>query len=236
VSRRAQDSRDVVVLSHETRADVARGDIDLNNLPSGRVDVLARCASAALFVSHGVRACVRVWLMLRDVRLTLCVDGAAARGLHPDERTLGSAIRRALRAHAGRDSCTMPAGWSVLADDAVELRLRQLTRPASSQRVTGECETADDATVRPGKAGFIVLHELGASVTPLLLSEARGSAPTTVLVLGDHQGFDAEEEACFEKLGGVRASVSHVPLLASHCIVLVHAALDAAWFACQQPR
>ena len=58
-----QDAREVVVLCHTPPA-TAAGKFDLSNLPSGRVDVLARCAAAALFVSHGVRRSVRLWLVL----------------------------------------------------------------------------------------------------------------------------------------------------------------------------
>ena len=50
----------------------------------------------------------------------------------------------------------------------------------------------------------------------------------TVFVLGDHLGFTDAEEQCMAELGGLRVSVSPLPLLASHCIVLAHAALDAA--------
>ena len=44
------------------------------------------------------------------------------------------------------------AGTRLYADSTEEARLLCLA--------AGECETADDAAVRPGEAGFIVLHEL----------------------------------------------------------------------------
>ena len=40
--------RDLVVLCHRTPDRVARGRFKLDNLPDGRVDLLARCASAAV--------------------------------------------------------------------------------------------------------------------------------------------------------------------------------------------
>lgn len=69
------DPRDIVLLCHATPPLVAAGDIDLNNLPAGRVDVLARCVAAALCVSHGVRKHTRVWLMLRDANVSVVCDG-----------------------------------------------------------------------------------------------------------------------------------------------------------------
>ena len=209
------DARDIAVLCHETRSDVASGAFDLNNLPCGRVDVLARCVSAALFLSHGVRQNVRLWLLLRDVGLTVCLDGARAKGLHPDERTIGSAIKRTLRSwDAGDAAHTTPLGWSVFADKNLEDRLRYI--------LNGSRHAGDAAT------GFVVCHELGVPLTAALAAKARGTAPSTLLVLGDHQGFSVEEEACFERCGGIKAQVSPVPLLASHCIVLAHAVLDTA--------
>ena len=90
------DPRDVVLLCHGTSERIGAGQIDLNNLPNGRLDVLARCVAASLFVSYGIRQSTRLWLLLRDVGLTISVDGAHVRGLHPDERTLAAAIRQTL--------------------------------------------------------------------------------------------------------------------------------------------
>ena len=66
------DRRELVVLCHGTPLAVARGKFELNDLAAGRVDLLARCVASALFYSHGVRKNVRVWLMMRDARRTIC--------------------------------------------------------------------------------------------------------------------------------------------------------------------
>ena len=54
------------------------------------------------------------------------------------------------------------------------------------------------------------------------------------MVLGDHLGFSVAEEALFEALGGVRARVSPLPLLASHVVVLAHAVLDVEELAAER--
>ena len=59
-----------------------------------------------------------------------------------------------------------------------------------------------------------------------LLEEVGGER--TVLVVGDHVGFTQEEQDAMQHLGAIKASLGPVPLLASHCIVLAHAVLDAA--------
>ena len=66
------DRRELVVLCHGTPLAVANGKFELSDLAAGRVDLLARCVASALFYSHGVRKSVRVWLMLREARRTLC--------------------------------------------------------------------------------------------------------------------------------------------------------------------
>ena len=76
-------------------------DFSLNNLPasSGRLDVLVRCLRAALLVSHGLRRTTVAYLVLlgtpgapRAIR----VDGATARFLRPDERSLAVIVQKAL--------------------------------------------------------------------------------------------------------------------------------------------
>ena len=48
------------------------------------------------------------------------------------------------------------------------------------------------------------------------------------MVAGDHLGYTPDDEAALQRLGAVRCSLGHVPLLTSHCIVLSHHWLDAA--------
>ena len=306
------DQRDIVLLCHETRPEVASGSFDLNNLPSvraspcsqilcpylppinarsmwrffttesvslrvrqGRVDVLARCVAASMFVSHGVRRNVRVWLMLRDVGITLRLSGMSAKGLHPDERTLASAIKKALRAAASTQHA-MPPGWRAYTGDtsleALEARLRFVIMPTSpgndggqgsdgdSTRANGvgtdtlgECDsggcigsgpacassalsTRRDQRCEPAR--LVVLHEQGVPLGDALLraeghepaaAAAAGSRRHTVIVLGSHHGFTADEEALLSSLRALRACVSPLPLLGSHCIILAHAELDRAF-------
>ena len=58
--------RDFVVVCHNVSPLVLRGTFSPNNLLEGRVDVLARCVSAALWLSNGVRADTTLWLALGD--------------------------------------------------------------------------------------------------------------------------------------------------------------------------
>lgn len=87
--------RDVVVLGHEAPLSP---DVSLDDLPgTGRLDLLSRCVTAGLLVSHDIREDARVHLVLRD-EVTVRFDGATLQGLNPDERSTAARIRDALAA------------------------------------------------------------------------------------------------------------------------------------------
>jgi tRNA (pseudouridine54-N1)-methyltransferase len=68
---------------------------------SGRLDVLVRSLRAALLVSHGVRRDTIVYLVLlggaRAPR-TIRIEGAEARFLRPEERSLATLVKKVLAA------------------------------------------------------------------------------------------------------------------------------------------
>lgn len=272
--RMPNDVREIILLCHGMPSLVADGSFELNNLPHGRVDVLARCTAAALFVSHSMRRTTRVHLMLTDYNLTLSVDGSLAKGLHPDERSMASAIKRALQGHVRQaanggemetakvprpkrpsarraaEMRSLPAGWRVTREDSLRKRLEAVGvgRLAAKDESMGKGDETE-AVLRKAKGSvrFLVMHERGEPLSPELLGEIAPASnsssvgeaflePSTVLVLGDHLGFTQEEEQCLEFMGGVRANVSPLPLLASHCIVLAHAVLDRVAMGADGPR
>ena len=135
------------------------------------------------------------------------------------------------------------AGWTVRSGEGLRALLLELgATPAKGDEshaeaaVTGEAAMTVDAGVTgaPG-VRLLVMHERGETLSGSLLHATRPVVTSsversvrTVLVLGDHLGFTEEEESVVDELGGAKASVSPLPLLASHCIVLAHAALDSA--------
>jgi len=213
----ASGPRDLIVVCHRTPDKVAQGRFRLDNLPDGRVDLLARCASAAIFTSHGVRRETRLWLALQDQSVCLCLDGSTARGMHPDERTLAAAMKRTLAVEHGATSRADTAnGWSYHAG-GLEQRLRELRQQRPVSR---------------GPRPILQLHEDGEATLQALLAAGGGgqpaASPGAVLVLGDQLGFTSGEEALLASAGARRATVSPRGLLTSHCIVLAHHALDEA--------
>lgn len=77
------------------------GKFSLSDMPggAGRMDILCRCVNASLFLSHGMRRDVEVYLVLLgppDPPKTVLFPGKTVRYLSPDERSSGSLIQKAL--------------------------------------------------------------------------------------------------------------------------------------------
>jgi tRNA (pseudouridine54-N1)-methyltransferase len=82
------------------------GDFSLSDMPgaAGRMDILCRCVNTSLFLSHGMRRDVEVYLVLLGPPhppRTIFFSGEKVRYLSPDERSAGSLIKKALDIPAG---------------------------------------------------------------------------------------------------------------------------------------
>ena len=188
------------------RRATASPDFSLDNLPasSGRIDVLLRCLRAALLVSHGLRRDTVVYLVLlggpRAPR-TVRVDGATARFLRPDERSLAITVRKALAAPVeGAGFVPLRNGFAV-AEGGLSAVLEDLS-PVSS-------------------LGLFVLEE-GAPD----LREAPLAGVDPVFFLGDHLGFDEVTRAQLRELGATPVGLGPVSVHADDAVVLVAHELD----------
>jgi tRNA (pseudouridine54-N1)-methyltransferase len=136
--------------------------LSLINLPasSGRLDVLLRCLRAALLVSHGVRRDTVVYLVLLGdpgAPRTLRVDGATAKFLRPDERSLAVLAQKALAApRAGEGFVTVRPGVAV-ADGGLDAVLGDVGTATPYVLEEG----ARDAPIEPGDAVFFLGDHLG---------------------------------------------------------------------------
>ena len=161
--------RQFVVLGHDVPTDP--GSISLSDIPgAGRLDLLCRCVSAGVFLSHGIRERVRVHLVIAD-ELTVSFDADTLRHLHPDERNVAARIRDALDAR-------VDAIGHMPADVSPGVELRRMGLEATLNRLT----EADESTL-------VQLHEDGA---PLVDAEPPSDP---VFVLSDHNDFTAGEAA-----------------------------------------
>jgi len=70
----------------------------VNTLLTGRIDVLARCANSALWISNAIRKDTNVYLMLFPHNITIEIRGDEVQCLNPDERTMALYLQRTLLA------------------------------------------------------------------------------------------------------------------------------------------
>jgi tRNA (pseudouridine54-N1)-methyltransferase len=183
----------------------ASGEFLPDDLPgtSGRLDVLLRCARAALLWSHGIRADVAVYLVLcggaRAPR-ALRIDGSTARFIRPDERSLATLARKAL---------------STRADEGVQGFVE--VRPGIAIARDGLESALADVGAAPG----FVLEEEGPD-----LRESPEGLGEAVFFLGDHLGFDGRTRERLAATGARAVAVGPRSLHAEDVIAIVLNELD----------
>jgi tRNA (pseudouridine54-N1)-methyltransferase len=183
----------------------ARGSAEflLNDLAgtSGRLDVLLRCVRAALLVSHGLRRDTVVYLVLLGDPAspkTLRFDGASARFIRPEERSLAALAQKMLA--AGREG---PGFVSVRPGIAIAHQ----GLPA----VLAELSNASPYVLEEGAPDI-----RGA---PLAHHDA-------VFFFGDHRGFDGAARGELAAIGATPLGVGPVSLHAEDAVTLVVNELD----------
>jgi tRNA (pseudouridine54-N1)-methyltransferase len=192
--------RQFVVLGHDAPT---TPEFPLDDLPgaAGRLDVLCRCVSAALFRSHGIRDDVEVYLVLGD-EVTVRIDAAQLRYMSPDERNIAGLLKQALEAK----------------DRAIGHREAEST-PGIHVSTRGFEPVLNDVD------GTVVeLHEDGTPLADLEPPE------NPVFVLSDHEDFTDEEAALLADRSDRRVRVAPEILHADHTITVAHNYLDTDGF------
>lgn len=92
-----EPKRNFVVIGHGVDPSGDFGLDDLCGGAAGRLDVLLRCVSSALFLSHGLRRNVEVFLVFPRGPKTVRFCAAQLRCANPDERSTGALVRKALK-------------------------------------------------------------------------------------------------------------------------------------------
>jgi tRNA (pseudouridine54-N1)-methyltransferase len=189
--------RQFVVIGHDAPSS---GEFPLDALASeaGRMDLLARSLNAALLESHGIREDTRAHLVLGDV--TVSVDGATVRNLHPDERSIAALIRSALDA---RDD----AIGHIPAEPSPGIKLYRMGLSATLDRLADEGQ-------------IVQLHEDG---------DPAAEAPVPddpVFVLSDHRDFTDSEAELLAERADARIKLGPRALHADHAISVAHNWLD----------
>lgn len=188
---------------------VASGEFSIDDIPStgGRIDVLLRCVRAALLYSHGVRRDASVVLVLQGgdrAPRTVRIDGATAKFLRPDERSLGALVKKSLTTASAMD-----------VRESVEVRPGVFVREGGLDAALSAFEGA----------GVFVLDEGAPDIRDASVLAER----TSVFVIGDHRGFDGSARAVLEARGAVRVGLGPVSVHAEDAVSVVNNELDRRW-------
>jgi tRNA (pseudouridine54-N1)-methyltransferase len=166
---------------------------------AGRLDVLCRCVTSAVFLSHSVREAVRVHLVLGD-EFTVRVDGATVKRLNPDERSTAALIRAALE-HREEAIGRMPA------ESTPGVTIRRMDFAATLEALEA------DATV-------VTLHEDGDPAVDV------DPPADPLFVLSDHREFTDAESSLLSATADERLRLGPEVLHADHAITVAHNYLD----------
>jgi tRNA (pseudouridine54-N1)-methyltransferase len=183
----------------------ASGDFRVDDVPgtSGRLDVLLRCVRAALLVSHGLRRDARVFLVLgggQGAPRTVRIDGADAKFVRPDERSLATLVMKTLSQPTAGDQ----AGF-------IESRHGIAVARGGLDVVLGNL----------GERSTFVLEEGATDVRGVL-----DLSPDPVFFVGDHLGFDAATRTRLAAAGATPVGLGPVSVHAEDAIAIVSNELD----------
>ena len=185
--------RRFVVVGHKA---VTNPKFSLNDLPggAGRMDIIARCVNASLFLSHDLRRDVEFFAVLLGEPtppVTIKFSGEHVRYLSPDERSPAALIKKALERG-------IPPEGEAEATPGVYISKRSF------------------ADVINGMDNLVYLHEDGEDIRSVELTG------NETFVLSDHQNLTPEEEAVLEAKGAKKVSLGKKLYHADHCIVMVN--------------
>ncbi len=184
--------RSFLVIGHKFE-----GEINLKDLPgSGRIDVVARCINAAIFLSHDIRRDVLFYAYFPKIGVRIKIDSRRVKYLNPDERSTAALIRKAFERRKKYEVESTP-GFFI--------------KEATYEEVIDEIS-------QNGK--LLYLKENGIDIRKIDIPK------NAVFILGDSLDLTKEEEKVLAERDVPKISVSPRSILSSHVIVIVHNELD----------
>ena len=183
-------------------------DFSLNDLPGsgGRLDLVARCVTQALWLSHRLRSDTSCFAVLNgppSPPVTIAFYASLLQRVSPDERNVASWIKLALkqlqRSPNLKEWVKVQRGIAVMRCGIEEL--------VSDLRSAG--------------FSIYVLHEKGKDVAKIEFDA------NSCFVLGDHLGLPKKiENFLLRKCDATKVSLGPTSYLASSCIAIINYLLD----------
>lgn len=177
----------------------------LKDLPgAGRIDLVARCISSAVFISHAIRKDVIFHAVLYgppEPPKTISFYAKKLRAVSPDERNIASHLNIALR-----------KSDELKKDEILETEPGITISKKSFEQLVEE-------KLEAGKQ-VIYMHPAGKDLKKFKLST------DWVALLGDHLGLPKKIEKFLKNCKVERISVGRLEYLASQVITIIHYELD----------
>ncbi len=176
----------------------------LNDLPgAGRIDLVARCISTAIFISEALRKDVKFYAVLEGPTLPpkiVTFDTSNLKNVYPDERNIASHIKIAL-------------------EKGINLKLGEEVESEPGIRISKKSfESLVKEKVK--ETQVIYLHPKGKKIEEFEFEK------DVCFILGDHKGLPKKKEIFLENLGIEKLSLGKITYLASQVIAILHYELD----------
>lgn len=188
------------------RARKARTDFfDINDLVgAGRMDLVTRCISNALFVSNDIRKNTIIHVVLEGPKhppKTISFIGKDLRNFPFDEKGIARFILKALK-----------KGKNLKVNEEINVSEGIIINKKSFEYLVKE-------KIKEKKQ-LIYLHPKGKNINNIKIKK------NVVFVFGDYVGMPKKTEKFLDNMGAIKVNISPLTLFASHCIVIVHNELD----------
>jgi tRNA (pseudouridine54-N1)-methyltransferase len=178
--------------------------INLNDLPgAGRLDLVCRCITNALFISHAIRKDSAIHVVLEGPNYppkTISFYGKEVKSLSPDERNVASHIKIALE-----------KGKNLKLNESVESEPGIIVSKKSFESIVKEKASTSE---------LIYLHPKGIDIRKFKFGE------NVVFVIGDSSGLPQKSEKLLERLNAKKVSIGPLEYFASQAITVCHVELD----------
>lgn len=180
-------------------------EFNVNNLPaSGRMDLVCRCVSSALFISNDLRRDTVIHVVLdgpSDPPKTISFFGSELKGMEFDEKNIAEHINDALKKGEG-------------------LKLNEERDLGNGIKISKKSFEALVKEKFNEKKQLFYLHDKGKDIREIKFKK------DVVFVFGDYIGMPRKTEGLLNRYKAERVSLGPKMLFASHCIVVVNNELD----------
>lgn len=175
----------------------------LENLPAaGRLDLVARCISSALWLAKGLRQDTIIHVNLEGPAIppkTISFDGSRLKGFCFDEKGIARFIKLALE--KGKE---LPLNESLEVHPGISIgkkSFEQLIKERQNHQI-------------------IYLHKKGINIREFKFKEK------ILIVLGDYIGMPKKTEIFLQRYKAEKVSLGKIEYHASHCITILNNELD----------